>query len=246
MSVVVLGISGFYHDAAAAIVRDGEIVAAAQEERFSRKKHDPRFPRHAINYCLEEAFVEPERARRRGLLRQPAPDASIAWSRASWRSRRGARAVDQGGGVVPRRQARSSTRYVRDSAEVGRAGAVHRAPPVARGIGLLPVAVRGGGDPHASTASASGPPRASARRRRRDRARSRRSTIRTRSGCSTARSPYFCGFKVNSGEYKLMGLAPYGRPRYADRIREHLIDVKPDGSFRLEHATTSATSTRLR
>ena len=59
MSVVVLGISGFYHDAAAAIVRDGEIVAAAQEERFSRKKHDPRFPRHAINYCLGEAYVEP-------------------------------------------------------------------------------------------------------------------------------------------------------------------------------------------
>jgi carbamoyltransferase len=54
----VLGISCFYHDAAAAIVRDGDIVGAAQEERFSRKKHDPRFPRHAINYCLEEAFVE--------------------------------------------------------------------------------------------------------------------------------------------------------------------------------------------
>src|SRR5262245_22306311 len=60
MAVTVLGISCFYHDAAAALVRDGEIVAAAQEERFSRKKHDPRFPRQAINYCLEEAFVEAE------------------------------------------------------------------------------------------------------------------------------------------------------------------------------------------
>ena len=59
MSVVLLGISGFYHDAAAAVVRDGEIVAAAQEERFTRKKHDPRFPRHAINYCLGQAFIEP-------------------------------------------------------------------------------------------------------------------------------------------------------------------------------------------
>ena len=58
MAVHVLGISAFYHDAAAALVSDGEIVAAAQEERFSRKKHDPRFPRHAINYCLEEAFIE--------------------------------------------------------------------------------------------------------------------------------------------------------------------------------------------
>ncbi|OGO19276.1 MAG: hypothetical protein A2Z15_01890, partial [Chloroflexi bacterium RBG_16_50_11] len=58
MSKIILGISAFYHDSAAAIVRDGEIIAAAQEERFSRKKHDPRFPRHAINYCLEEAFIE--------------------------------------------------------------------------------------------------------------------------------------------------------------------------------------------
>jgi carbamoyltransferase len=54
----ILGISAFYHDSAASIVRDGTIVAAAQEERFSRKKHDPRFPRHAVNYCLEEAFIE--------------------------------------------------------------------------------------------------------------------------------------------------------------------------------------------
>src|SRR5437868_2516709 len=60
MSATVLGISAFYHDSAAALVRDGEIVAAAQEERFSRKKHDPRFPRHAVNYCLEEAFIEPQ------------------------------------------------------------------------------------------------------------------------------------------------------------------------------------------
>src|SRR5436305_3500344 len=59
MSRFVLGISAFYHDSAAAIVRDNEIIAAAQEERFSRKKHDPRFPRHALNYCLEEAFIEP-------------------------------------------------------------------------------------------------------------------------------------------------------------------------------------------
>ena len=58
MSKTILGISAFYHDSAAALVRDGEIIAAAQEERFSRKKHDPRFPQSAINYCLEEAFIE--------------------------------------------------------------------------------------------------------------------------------------------------------------------------------------------
>lgn len=59
MSGIVLGVSAYYHDAAAALVRDGEIVAAAQEERLSRKKHDPRFPKRAINYCLGEAFIEP-------------------------------------------------------------------------------------------------------------------------------------------------------------------------------------------
>ena len=59
MSNTILGISAFYHDAAAALVRDGRIVAAAQEERFTRKKHDPRFPRNAINYCLEEGGIEP-------------------------------------------------------------------------------------------------------------------------------------------------------------------------------------------
>ena len=60
MALNVLGISAFYHDSAAALVRDGQIVAAAQEERFSRVRHDPRFPKHAINYCLEEAFIEPD------------------------------------------------------------------------------------------------------------------------------------------------------------------------------------------
>src|SRR3954453_10809422 len=59
MSKTILGVSAFYHDSAAAIIRDGEIIAAAQEERFSRKKHDPQFPAGAINYCLEEAFVDP-------------------------------------------------------------------------------------------------------------------------------------------------------------------------------------------
>ena len=58
MSKIVLGISGFYHDSAAVLVQNGEIVAAAQEERYTRKKHDPRFPHNAINYCLEEAFIE--------------------------------------------------------------------------------------------------------------------------------------------------------------------------------------------
>ena len=64
----VLGISAFYHDSAAAISRDGEIIAAAQEERFSRKKHDPRYPRYAIDYCLEEAFLDPRGTRRHRLL----------------------------------------------------------------------------------------------------------------------------------------------------------------------------------
>ena len=160
MSVVVLGISGFYHDAAAAIVRDGEIVAAAQEERFSRKKHDPRFPRHAINYCLGEAYVEPSELAAVVFYDNPILSFDrVLKSQLSGRAAR-SRAVDQGGGVVPRRKALRHALRAR-LAEVGRARLVHQAPPVPRGIGLLPVAVRAGRDPHHRTAWANGPPPAS-------------------------------------------------------------------------------------
>ena len=147
MSVVVLGISGFYHDAAAAIVRDGEIVAAAQEERFTRKKHDPRFPRHAINYCLGEAYVEPSELAAVVFYDNPDPELRPRAQEPALGRAAGPRAVDRGRRIVPRRQAVRHALRAR-VAEVGRAGLVHRAPPLARGLRLLSLAVPAGGDPH--------------------------------------------------------------------------------------------------
>ena len=203
----ILGISCFYHDAAAAIVRDGEIIAAAQEERFTRKKHER--PNHAIHFCLEEAFVETERDRCGGVLRQPGAllrsrDQESAQRRPARRS-----AVAEGGAVVPRDQARS---------DAARCRSRHPPPHLPRGLGVLPVPLRGGGDPTidgvgewATTSIAHGDG---------ERLRTLAEIHYPHSiGLLYSAFTYFCGFKVNSGEYKLMGLAPYGRPIYADAIR---------------------------
>ena len=214
----VLGISALYHDAAAAIVRDGEIVAAAQEERFTRKKHDPRFPAHAINYCLEEAFIDAVRAASGRVLRQSGADAR---SRAADRSPASRRAARSSGNRPPGRCSATSCIVARSRARSrwsGCAGAVHASTTLlARRLRLLSVAVRSGGHPHAR------------RRRRmgddddRPRRRDRRSQLLKAIdyphslGLLYSAFTYFCGFKVNSGEYKLMGLAPYGEPHLCGR-----------------------------
>ncbi|MBI4514607.1 MAG: carbamoyltransferase [Deltaproteobacteria bacterium] len=231
MSAIVLGISAFYHDSAAAIVRDGRIVAAAQEERFSRKKHDPRFPRHAVNYCLEEAFVEPERLtavvfydnplltfdRVLKTLLSVAPKGRDQWVQAA-RSMLGvklfvARHI--------RRCLNVDVPVLFTRHHLAHAASAFYPSPFARAAILT---LDGVGEwATGSIAVGAG------------------ETIRTLKetcfphslGLLYSAFTYFCGFKVNSGEYKLMGLAPYGTPRYADLIREHLIAVKPDGSFRL-------------
>jgi carbamoyltransferase len=231
MSVTVLGVSAFYHDSAAAIVRDGEIIAAAQEERFSRKKHDPRFPRHAVNYCLEEAFIEPSEL-----------DAVVFYDNSLWTLDRVIKNLLT---VAPRGQEQWMkaapsvlgiklfvTRYIRDALRndvpvlftehhLSHAASAFYPSPFSRaailtmdGVGEWATTTIGRGEgegveilkeiryPHSL-------------------------------GLLYSAITYFCGFKVNSGEYKLMGLAPYGRPKYVERIYDRLIDVKPDGSFRL-------------
>jgi len=228
----VLGIACFYHDAAAALVRDGDIVAAAQEERFSRKKHDPRFPRHAINYCLEEAFVEPDALDAVVFYDDPvlsfdrvvksllavAPRGEDVWAKAG-PSFLGVKLF--------------AARYVRDLLgqdvpvlftrhHLSHAASAFYPSPFERAAVLT---LDGVGE-WATTSLALGDG----------------SALRTLAeihfphslGLLYSAFTYFCGFKVNSGEYKLMGLAPYGEPRFADRIRENLIHVRPDGSFRLD------------
>jgi carbamoyltransferase len=234
MKPTILGISAFYHDAAAAVVRGGEIVAAGQEERFTRRRHDPRFPQQAINYCLEEAGIEPEELDAvvfydKGLL---------TWDRVT-RNCMHAGAASREQFVAAGRSVLGTKIWVADQVRraigtVGAAGEVlfaeHHMAHAASAFYPSPFAeaailtLDGVGEWATSSLGV---------------------------GCGNAIElfeeivyphslgllysafTWYCGFKVNSGEYKLMGLAPYGEPVYADRIREHLIDVKADGSFRL-------------
>ena len=232
MATTVLGISCFYHDAAAAIVRDGEIVAAAQEERFSRKKHDPRFPVHAINYCLEEAFLEPEELdavvfydnpalsfdRMMKSLLAVAPAGEDVWVRAA-QSFLGMK-LDVASHI--RRMLKAPVPVFVTRHHLSHAASAFYPSPFEDAAILT---VDGVGE-WATTSIARG-----------DGARIdvlQEIHFPHSLGLLYSAFTYFCGFKVNSGEYKLMGLAPYGEPRYADRIREHLIAVKPDGSYRLD------------
>ena len=232
MSVTVLGISAFYHDSAAAIVRDGEIVAAAQEERFSRKKHDPRFPRHAINYCLETAFIEPDELsavvfydnpmlsfdRVMKSLLSAAPRGEEQWLKAA-RSFLGVKLFVS---RYVRRMLKTDVPVIFTRHHLAHAASAFYPSPFERSAILT---IDGVGE-WATTSIARGDG----------------TQIQTLKeihyphslGLLYSAFTYFCGFKVNSGEYKLMGLAPYGEPSYADRIREKLIFVRPDGSFRID------------
>ncbi len=232
MPTTVLGISCFYHDSAAAIVQDGKILAAAQEERFSRKKHDPRFPAGAINYCLEEAFVEAEDLdavvfydnpllsfdRVLKSLLSVAPRGEEQWLKAApsflgiklWIQRHIRRALRCEVPVL-------FTRHHLSHA----ASAFYPSPFEQAAI----LTVDGVGE-WATTSIAHG----------------EGSEIRAHQeihyphslGLLYSAFTYFCGFRVNSGEYKLMGLAPYGEPQFVDRILGKLIHLKPDGSYRLD------------
>lgn len=231
MSTTVLGISAFYHDAAAAITRDGRIVAAAQEERFSRKKHDPRFPRHAINYCLGEAFIEPDELDAVVFYDHPlltldrvvksiisaAPRSESQWHKAS-RSILGNKLFIED---HIRRALGTDAKVFFAEHHASHAASAFFPSPFEKAAILT---FDGVGE-WATTTLGVG---------RGERIELLKEIDYPHSlGLLYSAFTYFCGFKVNSGEYKLMGLAPYGEPRYVDTIREHLIDVRADGSFRL-------------
>jgi carbamoyltransferase len=230
VAVHVLGISAFYHDAAAALVSDGEIVAAAQEERFSRKKHDPRFPRHAINYCLEEAFIEADELAAVVFYDNPALSFDrVMKSLLSVAPRGEEQWMKFAPGFLSVKP--FVTRYVRDMLKtdvpvlftrhhLSHAASAFYPSPFERAAIL---SIDGVGE-WATTSLAVGED---------DEIRVLKEIKYPHSlGLLYSAFTYFCGFKVNSGEYKLMGLAPYGVPRYADEVRQ-LIHTKADGSFRL-------------
>lgn len=235
----ILGISAFYHDSAAALVVDGVAVAAAQEERFSRRRHDSGFPEQAARYCLEQADISV------GDL------AAIAYyedPRLKFR-----RVLSTFAGAAP-----GGFPAFRDTLPnwlswKRRAADVVREKVAALGTGPAPeVIVRRHHESHAASAFLPSPYESAAVLCVDGVGEWATTTIWHGKGSQVLpvaelRFPhslgllysaftYFCGFKVDSGEYKLMGLAPYGKPRYADVIREKLIDVKPDGSFRLDMA----------
>ena len=230
----VLGLSAFYHDSAAALVIDGQVLAAAQEERFTRKKHDPAFPANAIEYCLQEAGITAGEIDYVGFYEKPfmkferlletylsyAPSGFRSFSKAMplWLRQKLylPREIRRGlGGQYKKRI------VFTEHHEAHAASAFFPSPFESAAI----VTLDGVGEwATASIGIGEG-----------NRIRLTHELHFPHSiGLLYSAFTYYCGFRVNSGEYKLMGLAPYGEPIYADLIRDHLIDIKADGSFRLD------------
>jgi carbamoyltransferase len=230
----ILGISAFYHDSAAALVRDGEIVAAAQEERFSRRKHDPGFPALAIEYVLREAglaardidavafyekpMVKFERLLETYLAYAPAGYESFHEAAPLWAN------VKLHLPETIRRELGPSFRgrlYFADHHESHAASAVFPSPFTEAAIRTLDAV----GEWSTSSIGVG-----------RGNAISLLQEMRFPHSLGMLYSAftYYTGFKVNSGEYKLMGLAPYGTPKYVDLIRSHIVDIKDDGSIVLD------------
>ncbi len=229
----VLGISAFYHDSAAALVVDGRIVAAAQEERFSRIKHDANFPTQAVEYCLHEAGITPSEIDYVSFYEKPLlkfdrlVETYLAYAPRGFRSFLTALPVWLRKKLHLRREIRNglggqfTKRIVfPEHHESHAASAFFPSPYEAAailtvdGVGEWATATFGTGQGNSIQLT-------------------HELRFPHSLGMLYSAFTYFCGFKVNSGEYKLMGLAPYGRPLYAELIRDKLLEVKPDGSFRL-------------
>jgi len=227
----ILGISAFYHDSAACLVRDGKIVAAAQEERFTRKKHDFSFPMNAINYCLKEAGITSKDLSYVGYYEKPfikferllftyltfAPFGIFSFLKAMplWLKQKIflkdliRKKLDYDGEII-----------FTDHHESHAASAFYPSPfneaaiLTIDGVGEWTSASFGTGKGNTLNLS---------------------SEIKFPHSLGLLYSAftYYVGFRVNSGEYKLMGLAPYGKPKYCDLIKKELVDIKEDGSFKL-------------
>jgi carbamoyltransferase len=230
----ILGISAFYHDSAACIVRDGEIVAAAQEERFTRKKHDARFPGAALAYCLDEAGIEPDAIDYVAFYDKPLLkfdrllETSIAYAPRGFRMFSKAlplwlksklhtpRELDEGLGH------HYKSRYLFLEHHESHAASAFFPSPFEQAAILT---LDGVGEWATGSIGVGRGSRIEITHELR---------FPHSLGLLYSAFTYHCGFRVNSGEYKLMGLAPYGEPVYRDVILEKLIDLKEDGSFRMD------------
>ena len=228
----ILGISAFYHDSAACLVRDGEIIAAAQEERFTRKRHDADFPKQAVEYCLQEAgikasdldyvgfydkpFIKFERILETYLSIAPTGlkqflSAMPIWLKDKLWTRENIRKhLDYSGPVIftEHHESHSASAFFpspfQEAAVLTMDGVGEWATTsIGVGKGNQLDLIQELSFPHSL-------------------------------GLLYSAFTYYLGFKVNSGEYKVMGLAPYGEPKYVNLIRDNLIDLKEDGSFRMD------------
>ncbi len=232
----ILGISAFYHDSAAALVEDGKVVAAAQEERFTRIKHDPSFPSNAIAYCLAEGKAGLRDIDHIVFYEKPLPkferliETYLSFAPSGFKSFRNSMPLWIREKLFQKNMLEKKLRGI----EAGwkgellfaehhqsHAASAFYASPFERaavltmdGVGEWPTTSFGVGEGKELKLL-------------------REINFPHSLGLLYSAFTYYTGFKVNSGEYKLMGLAPYGQPVYKDRIYQNLIDVKPDGSFRL-------------
>ena len=235
----ILGISAYYHDSAAALLVGGEVVAAAQEERFSRKKHDARFPASAARYCLdsqglaladidavvyyEKPLLTFERLLETYLGAAPRGGRSFVAAMQVWLKEKLFLKTELKKQVAALGEPDAKQPELLFSEHhLSHAGAAFYPSPFEKAAVLC---MDGVGE-WATTSAWLGDGAALSSLWEINFPHSL--------GLLYSAFTYYCGFKVNSGEYKLMGLAPYGEPRYVDQIKQHLIDIKPDGTFRLD------------
>lgn len=234
----ILGLSAFYHDSAAALVRDGVVIAAAQEERFTRKKHDPSFPTNAVRWCLKEAGLAPKDVDKVAFYDKPILkfdrllETYLAFAPRGFQSFAKAMPLWIGEKLFQKDLLRRELKAIdKDLADLSKLlFAEHHYSHAASAFFPSPfeeaaVLTMDGVGEWATTSAGFG--------KGNDLRLHKEIYFPHSLGLLYSALTYFTGFKVNSGEYKLMGLAPYGEPRFAKVILDNLIDVKPDGSFRL-------------
>ena len=235
----ILGISAFYHDSAAALIRDGEVIAAAQEERFTRKKHDARFPSHAVDYCLaqegvgldqidyvvfyDKPFLKFERLLETYLAFAPRGFRSFHMAVPLWLREKlfQRNLLHQELNKYAGKDFDWDNRLLFTEHHLSHAASAFFPSPFEEAAILT---MDGVGE-WATTSVARG---------QGNHLEITKEILFPHSlGLLYSAFTYYTGFKVNSGEYKLMGLAPYGEPKYVQLILDHLLDLKPDGSFQL-------------
>ncbi|MBU43839.1 MAG: hypothetical protein CMN76_11515 [Spirochaetaceae bacterium] len=226
----IIGISAFYHDSAAALVEDGQILAAAQEERFSRRKHDPSFPSESLNWILDQhnldiddidaiAYYEDPKIKLQRVLDSfattwPGAFGQFKKALASQQNKLAVRDF-----IAATTGFKGEILYTRH--HLSHAASAFYPSPFKRAAFLT---VDGVGEWDTTTFGVGNESEISIHKK---------IEFPHSMGLLYSAFTYYAGFKINSGEYKLMGLAPYGEPKYAQLILDNMLDVKPDGSFRL-------------